>query len=1575
VIGNVNSSEAFQRIVYGIQSGQIEMLRTIGINVNFENSYAKVAKATGRVTAQLSEAEKSQIRMNVVMESGKMIAGTYEAAMGTAGKQVLSLERHVENLKVGLGLAFTPALAEIIETITGAIVGLNGELSGESREKIADWGNNFRLTIISIEAEIIRLAMLVDKIGGTKTSLDMMGAGVGSALGISKKTSPILATILGSKEEFEAAADANTDYENRYKASEKTLEDLAKKYIAIEQAMTPAGKAAAKAALEAAEAKILAARKTEKVITEESEAEKKLREEYEKMKFGLQEDIKLTGLEGIRKEFAENLVTAEKARKEAEQFPPTHRKIINALIDEKKALADKGVIDKAVVQSREDDAEAIEKERRELEHLKNVYEGMVDSLNPYLSALNEYNNRLEILSAMREKGQPVDDNLEAIATYKYYEDVASIASDYYSRIAGFEQTSLEYKLHSIEAQRKANELLYGDKVAAAKLAEQQVRDAILDNDDLIKNNYDKEHKYQKESIENAIAVFNNASDLMSKESKEYKIMQDAKKAMQIAELAMEIEKNVQIVEAYFARSTAAVASAAIQNTANASTAVTGAVASVAAQGTVPVAGFGMVAAMLAIMAGVLGMAGIAFGGGSSSSGISTANMQKSTVLGAEDGTGSQSVANSYEMLKDIYDIEDTKLTKIYDELRDLNTNITGLVTSIVRTGGISAEGMGINVGTTLGNFEKSTNLYIAQNMGILSDIGNILNQPIQDIGNFIFGGKVKKSVTESGISFGSQNIADILSGGMNAQQYADIATKKSGWFGSSKTSYSTQYQALDESVSAMFNQVFQGLGNTLVAFAPELGKNVSDILNYTFEQSTLNLQDMSTEDMTKAINEYISNASDKAVETLFGDVVGKYQQLDEGLLETATRLIIDKEIVASIMEDTGKSLTGTVPEMIAFSESLIEIAGGLDALSEAAQSYIDKFYTDAEKYTKIKEAISDVVGVLPKTREAYRALVDSIDLTSEVGKTAYVTLLNLAETADSYYSHIEEIATQRASMEITLLEAQGKTAEALAAKRQQELDAMDESLRPLQELIWLTQDLGTSLETITTETSTAINELISNSSSAASEARSAAQTYKNLIDTFTDAQIKIFGGGKAGAQTRFDDIYKTAMTGDATALGKMPGAIDTLLEESLKSASTSLEYRRDQAKSYIALEQAKTVSAAMVNWEEYHATLLETQTKVLEEMRDELAEPSPDLIELQKHAELLGNIATLLSEQTVQVVKGNTYVQDQTGKIVAQTAVVGVGNSYAQDQIGKIIAGNDLTTKQTAQVITGNAVQDTIKNIDSLNTAYTADMLTALVNGGTGQQNSLLSILQSSQTVVSLLSKLVSATEANAQAAKAKEIEMSKAEYLSSVGDREAALTAYNSAITATSAAKEKMNIEGSQYLEAQRVAAAAAQIYTNQPTAANLATLQAYMSAADSEYAQFSAAQANYNTIKSQEDAALRIYNEASATVTNLKAVTNALIDVYNAQYPTAKIPALAEGGYVMVGENGPELARFGSSARVYSNKDSKSLVNNSELIAEIKALRADVKTMGRALKVDTQKQVSLLNTLNDTGILTRVA
>lgn len=120
-VSGLNSSEAYKHLVYGIQSAQVEMLRTVGLNVNLENSYAAAAKQLGRTVDTLSEAEKAQIRLNAVLEAGKGITGSYEAAMGTAGKQVLSFQRYAEDLQVELGKAFGPALSSIVSQAAESI--------------------------------------------------------------------------------------------------------------------------------------------------------------------------------------------------------------------------------------------------------------------------------------------------------------------------------------------------------------------------------------------------------------------------------------------------------------------------------------------------------------------------------------------------------------------------------------------------------------------------------------------------------------------------------------------------------------------------------------------------------------------------------------------------------------------------------------------------------------------------------------------------------------------------------------------------------------------------------------------------------------------------------------------------------------------------------------------------------------------------------------------------------------------------------------------------------------------------------------------------------------------------------------------------------------------------------------------------------------------------------------------------------------------------------------------------------------------------------------------------------------
>lgn len=137
VLGNINSSEAFERLVFGIQSAQVEVLRTIGINVNFENGYKRLANQLGVNTDQLTEQQKAQSRLNEVLAEAATKAGTYEAAFGTAGKQIGTMTRHIDDFKVLAGQAFGPALTDIVKEATKEITALSKEVQKpETREEL-----------------------------------------------------------------------------------------------------------------------------------------------------------------------------------------------------------------------------------------------------------------------------------------------------------------------------------------------------------------------------------------------------------------------------------------------------------------------------------------------------------------------------------------------------------------------------------------------------------------------------------------------------------------------------------------------------------------------------------------------------------------------------------------------------------------------------------------------------------------------------------------------------------------------------------------------------------------------------------------------------------------------------------------------------------------------------------------------------------------------------------------------------------------------------------------------------------------------------------------------------------------------------------------------------------------------------------------------------------------------------------------------------------------------------------------------------------------------------------------------
>lgn len=143
-IANTNSTEAFERLIEGITTGQPRVLRSLGIFVDFEAGQKKFAQSLNTTAEKLNEGQRLQANMNTAMAGGAQIAGAYKAAMETAGKQLNSTVRYMEDAREKASRAFQPAFTQAVfayanalkwagdnaEIVTGAIVGLGGAIVG-----------------------------------------------------------------------------------------------------------------------------------------------------------------------------------------------------------------------------------------------------------------------------------------------------------------------------------------------------------------------------------------------------------------------------------------------------------------------------------------------------------------------------------------------------------------------------------------------------------------------------------------------------------------------------------------------------------------------------------------------------------------------------------------------------------------------------------------------------------------------------------------------------------------------------------------------------------------------------------------------------------------------------------------------------------------------------------------------------------------------------------------------------------------------------------------------------------------------------------------------------------------------------------------------------------------------------------------------------------------------------------------------------------------------------------------------------------------------------------------------------
>jgi hypothetical protein len=129
---------------------------------------------------------------------------------------------------------------------------------------------------------------------------------------------------------------------------------------------------------------------------------------------------------------------------------------------------------------------------------------------------------------------------------------------------------------------------------------------------------------------------------------------------------------------------------------------------------------------------------------------------------------------------------------------------------------------------------------------------------------------------------------------------------------------------------------------------------------------------------------------------------------------------------------------------------------------------------------------------------------------------------------------------------------------------------------------------------------------------------------------------------------------------------------------------------------------------------------------------------------------------------------------------------------------------------------------------------------------------------------------------------------------------------------------------------------------------------------------------EAELTLLSAKVQAAVAQVQAANLKLTAAQSEYSALVAKYETTFGST--PAFASGGPFsgglrLVGEQGPEL-EFTGPSRIYSNSDSKKLLNIDELVAEVKALRAEVKAGNYQIAKHTQKTAKTLEKFDYDGL-----
>lgn len=623
-------------------------------------------------------------------------------------------------------------------------------------------------------------------------------------------------------------------------------------------------------------------------------------------------------------------------------------------------------------------------------------------------------------------------------------------------------------------------------------------------------------------------------------SKGYKALEVAERTFRAFEAAIAFANFTRKMFLIGAETTAAVGGEAMKATAsveasgvivgaNTSVGASAAAAAVASQGMGdPVTAWPRIAAMAALMAG-LGFLAFGGGGGGVPGATDMEDRQKAqgsgSVLGDAEAK-SESIAKALEIVAANTNADLEYSNEMLKALRSIESGIGAVAAALARS--LGAGGALDTAGLNLGMSGRPATL-----------------------GNLGFGSTTNRSLQDQGLSFGSQSLSEILSGGIEGQTYQQVLeTKVKKAFGltySNKSSSTTTTGALDADLADQFTALIGSLRKGVLEAASVLGVTGAEATLDAFkvELGKLSFKDMTGTEIQEALSAIFGELGDDLAATAIPELK-TLQKVGEGAFETLARVARQYQVVDTSLTSIGMQFGAVGVSSLNARERLVDLVGGIDELTEQAAYFAENFLSDLERMAPVQRAVANDLGRLGlvgiDTKEKFKQVVLGLDLTTKGGAEMYAALMDLAPA----FAKVIDFQTEGS-------QAVQDAREALSSAYEREVGALETTRDKFKDLAKSLKEFGASLNP--------------------------------LLDATSGETLERTRG-------RFFAEASAAAGGDADAMAGLQNSAQSFLEAAKASAGSLLEYQIAVATVQGAVKAAEAAASSQ-------ATLAEQQLSAL----------------------------------------------------------------------------------------------------------------------------------------------------------------------------------------------------------------------------------------------------------------------------------------------------------------------------------------------------------------------------------------